>query len=106
MMMELKLENEFTVGSLPARSRDFKHEWGIVLGSGLGPFVDRLKIVESIPYTDIRGLPVSTVPGHAGRFALAELDKTRVIVAQGRVHLYEGHTAAQVTAGIRVMSAL
>jgi len=97
-------ENEF-VGGLPSVMADFNPEVGIVLGSGLGSFVDRAEIKDTISYEDLDGLPRSTVPGHAGQFVLATLGKTRLIIAQGRVHLYEGHAAPAVTAGIRCLAA-
>jgi purine-nucleoside phosphorylase len=49
-------------------------------------------------------LPRSAVPGHAGQFALDKIGQARVIFAQGRVHLYEGHSARDVTAGIRILA--
>jgi len=92
--------------SLPKAVRDFNPEWGIVLGSGIGSLVEEVDAILSVPYEEISGLPVSTVSGHAGRFVFGKLAGKRVIVAQGRVHLYEGCTAEEVTAGVRFMGAL
>lgn len=78
-------------------------EWAIVLGSGLGSFVERLEILAEVPYADIDGLPQSKVPGHAGRFVFGRLEGTTVLVAAGRVHLYEGWRPADVTAHVRWM---
>jgi purine-nucleoside phosphorylase len=78
-------------------------DWGIVLGSGLGSFVERLEILDSVPYSEIDGLPQSKVSGHAGRFVFGKLGGKVVLVAAGRVHLYEGWTAAEVTAHVRWM---
>jgi len=97
--------NEFTPESWPARVRDFAPEWALVLGSGLGPLVDSLVIAETVDYAEIPGLPRSKVAGHAGRFVFGYLGPTPVLAAQGRVHLYEGHSAAAVTAGIRLIAA-
>ncbi|NNE93625.1 MAG: purine-nucleoside phosphorylase, partial [Verrucomicrobiales bacterium] len=72
--------------------------------SGLGSFVDRIEAAESIPYSKIDGLPVSKVPGHEGRFVFGELNGTRLVIAQGRVHLYEGWTAPEIAAGVRCMA--
>lgn len=85
---------------------DYDPEWGIVLGSGLGGLVDALEIDAITPYSEVEGLPVSTVAGHAGRFVFGRLAGVRVVVAQGRVHLYEGRSAGEVTAGIRLMATL
>jgi purine-nucleoside phosphorylase len=86
---------------LPAALANFGAKTAIVLGSGLNAFADSLEIEETIPYSAVSGLPVSKVPGHAGAFALARIDSAPLLVARGRVHLYEGWTAAEVTAGIR-----
>jgi purine-nucleoside phosphorylase len=86
--------------------RGFQPRWGIVLGSGLGPFVDAIEVKESISFSEVRGLPESRVPGHAGRFLLAHIGSQRVLIAQGRVHLYEGRTAREVTAFVRLMAAV
>jgi len=77
---------------------------GIVLGSGLGSLVDSCEIKGSVSFAEIPGLPVSAVPGHAGRFVQAELGGVPLLIAQGRVHLYEGWTASQVTANVRLMA--
>lgn len=83
--------------------RELQPDWGIVLGSGLGSFVERLEILASVPYSEIEGLPQSKVPGHAGRFVFGRLSGKVVLVAAGRVHLYEGWSAAEVTAHVRWM---
>lgn len=90
---------------VPDSLKDYTPEIGIVLGSGLGSFADSLSIEHRIPYSEIEGLPGSTVPGHEGRFLLGTLAGKRLIVAQGRVHLYEGKSAQDVSAGIRLMAA-
>lgn len=73
---------------------------GIVLGSGLGPLADRVAVSKTVAFADA-GLPVFSVKGHAGRFLFGTLGGRQVIVMQGRVHLYEGHDAKAVTAGVR-----
>lgn len=77
----------------------------IVLGSGLNSFVDALTIGATIPYNTISGHPVSTVPGHQSQYAVGTLEGTPLIIAQGRVHLYEGWQASEVTTGIRLLHA-
>jgi len=91
---------------LPKAVRDFQPEWGIVLGSGLGRWVEEVDAILSLPYEEITGMPVSTAPGHAGRFVFGRLAGRRVLMAQGRVHLYEGRTAEEVTATVRFMENL
>lgn len=73
---------------------------GIVLGSGLGPLADAVVVEREVSFTDA-GLPVSTVPGHAGKFIFGGLEGTPVLLMKGRVHLYEGHPARAVASGVR-----
>jgi purine-nucleoside phosphorylase len=75
----------------------------IVLGSGLNAFADALDIEATVPYDAIAGLPGSAVPGHAGQFALARIHGHPLLLARGRVHLYEGWSAREVAAGVRLM---
>ena len=89
---------------------DLKPAVGIVLGSGLGAFADRLSRQAVVPYEEIPGFPISKVAGHAGRLVVGELAAPQgpVVLAtmQGRVHAYEGWPAAEVAFGARVLCAL
>ena len=53
---------------------DFVPRVALVLGSGLGDFADNIKVTAELPYGEIEEFPVSTVPGHAGRFIFGYLD--------------------------------
>jgi purine-nucleoside phosphorylase len=77
-----------------------------VLGSGLGAFAERLQRARSIACDAIDGLPRSGVAGHAGALVIGELDGARVLVQRGRVHLYEGRSAAEVTRAVRAFCKL
>jgi purine-nucleoside phosphorylase len=83
---------------------------GVVLGSGLGAFADRLRRQAVVPYEEIPAFPVSKVAGHAGRLVVGELETPAggVVVAtmQGRVHAYEGWPAEEVAFGARVLCGL
>jgi purine-nucleoside phosphorylase len=79
---------------------------GIVLGSGLGNFVQELSVEKEIPYDAIPHFPVSTVEGHQGRLIFGELSGKKVVIMAGRFHYYEGYTPDQVTFPIRVMKLL
>ena len=81
-------------------------EIGVVLGSGLGDYVESLENAKSIAYKDIPGFPVSTAPGHAGRWHCGTLHGKKVCMMQGRFHSYEGYEQWQVTMPIRVMKLL
>jgi purine-nucleoside phosphorylase len=81
-------------------------EIGIILGSGLGNFVQEIKVEEEIPYSNIPHFPVSTVAGHSGNLILGELNGKRVAAMAGRFHYYEGYTPQQVAYPVRVMKML
>lgn len=79
----------------------------VVLGSGLGAVVDAFDAELEVPYAEVPGLSAATVPGHAGRLVLVrDAAGRRLLFAQGRRHLYEGLTAAEVAAGVRVLHGL
>jgi purine-nucleoside phosphorylase len=86
------------------RVREYGARIAIVLGSGLNALVQNPARERTIAYSEIGGLPRSTVKGHFGCFVLHEIGGTRIVVAQGRVHLYEGHSAREVTAGVRFLA--
>ena len=79
---------------------------GLILGSGLGGYADRLDDPRGLSYSEIEGFPVSSVPGHAGRFVVGEHAGKTVVVMQGRFHYYEGYPAAILALGVRVMKSL
>ena len=76
---------------------------GLVLGSGLGTLAEGVASPDVIPYQEIPHFVQSTVPGHSGRLVLGQLAGIQVFMMQGRVHYYEGYSAAQITLPIRVM---
>jgi purine-nucleoside phosphorylase len=94
-----------TIHYIRARST-LKPKLGMVLGSGLGAFVDRLKIDVSIPFDEIPFFNPPTVEGHSGRLVLGSLDDLPIAVLQGRVHYYEGHSMAEVVYPIRTLAML
>ena len=63
---------------------DFVPKVALVLGSGLGDYADSIKIVTEIAYSDIEGFPVSTVPGHAGKFIFGYVGEVPVVCMKGR----------------------
>jgi purine-nucleoside phosphorylase len=98
------MTSEFS--DLPEALESFGARTAIVLGSGLNSFADTLEIEATIPYDQIPGLPASKVPGHAGAFALARIQGHPLILARGRVHLYEGWTAREITTAVRLLHRL
>jgi len=79
---------------------------GLILGSGLGGYADKLTNPTSIDYADIPHFPRSHVQGHAGKLVLGTRNGARCVAMQGRVHMYEGHDAATVAFPARVLIAL
>lgn len=85
---------------------DLVPEVAIILGTGLGALAKEIENPIRIPYNEIPGFPVSTVESHVGRLNLGTLAGKKVVVMEGRFHLYEGYSAQEVTMGVRVMRAL
>lgn len=79
---------------------------GLVLGSGLSLLAESIADASTIPYEHIPHFPASTVAGHAGRLLIGALAGQTVVAMQGRIHLYEGYTAEEITFPIRVMRRL
>ena len=84
----------------------FSPKIGIVLGTGLGNMADSLSHATSVPYSVLPDFPQSTVTSHHGQFVAGELAGVPVVLQQGRCHLYEGRTPAEVCMGVRVMAEL
>ena len=81
----------------------FKPRVALVLGSGLGGYAAEIDVEAAIPYGDIEGFPVSTVPGHQGRFVFGRVNNVPLVIMQGRVHYYEGYDMSDVVLPIRLM---
>jgi len=86
------------------RSRtDFVPEIALVLGSGLGDYARNMKVECEIEYSDIEGFPVSTAPGHDGKFIFGTIGSKKVVCMKGRVHYYEGYDISDVVLPTRLM---
>jgi purine-nucleoside phosphorylase len=79
---------------------------GIILGSGLGAFVDKMENKTIIPYNEIPYFKKVTVPGHDGKLVLGKVKGVEVVALQGRFHVYEGHEMEDVVFPLRVMAKL
>jgi purine-nucleoside phosphorylase len=78
---------------------------GMILGSGLGSFADRLQDKVKIPFGDIPGIPPSTIEGHAGNLVYGKSGDLEVLAMQGRIHFYDGHEMQRVAFPARVLVA-
>ena len=85
---------------------DFKPQIALILGSGLGDYAKKMDVVCEIPYKDIPGFPVSTAPGHDGRFIFGEVAGKKLVCMKGRVHYYEGYDISDVVLPTRLMRLL
>lgn len=79
---------------------------GIILGTGLGAFAQKIGDKVEIPYGEIPHMPQSTVESHAGQLVCGSLSGLKVVVMEGRFHFYEGYSMQEVTFPVRVMKAL
>ena len=91
---------------IKAQHPDFKPKIGIVLGSGLGGFVDHLERSVVIPYQKLPGFPQGAVHGHAGNLVLGTYAGIDVVGLQGRAHYYEGNHSDSVKTYVRTLQRL
>lgn len=81
----------------------FQPKVALVLGSGLGNYADSMEVKAEIGYSEIKDFPVSTVPGHAGKFIFGYVGEVPVVCMKGRVHYYEGYPISDVVLPTRLM---
>ena len=81
-------------------------EVGIILGTGLGQLVHHLAAPVEAHYNQIPFFPLATVEFHSGKLIFGTLGGKKVVVMQGRFHIYEGYDLLDVTYPIRVMHGL
>jgi xanthosine phosphorylase len=90
------LEQRFPCGVAPPRI-------GIVLGSGLGGVADAVGDAVEVGYDELPGFPTPGVEGHRGRAVLGLLGGVPVTLLQGRAHLYEGASPADLATPVRAL---
>ena len=81
-------------------------EVGIILGSGLGAYAESLADACVVPYAEIPHMPEAAVLGHAANLVVGSRRGKRIVVLQGRSHLYEGYAPDEVVFGVRLIGAL
>jgi len=81
-------------------------EIGIILGTGLGQLINELDIIKEVRYNHIPNFPTATVEFHKGKLIFGKLAGKKVVVMQGRFHLYEGYSLQDVTYPVRIMEQL
>jgi len=81
-------------------------EVGIILGTGLGKLIEEVEVLKEVSYNQIPNFPTATVEFHKGKLIFGILEGKKVVVMQGRFHLYEGYSLQDVTYPVRVMEKL
>lgn len=81
-------------------------EVGIILGTGLGQLIDEIEILKVASYNHIPNFPTATVEFHKGKLIYGILAGKKVVVMQGRFHVYEGYSLQDVTYPVRIMEKL
>lgn len=83
-----------------------KPKVGIVLGSGLGIYIDQIQNRMVIPYEEIPGFKRTSVEGHSGALIIGEVNGVTVAALQGRLHAYEGYAMEEIVLPVRTLAAL
>lgn len=83
-----------------------KPKIGIVLGSGLGIYIDQIQNKTIIPYQDIPHFKRTSVEGHSGALIIGEVHGVTVAALQGRLHAYEGYAGEEIVLPVRTLAAL
>jgi purine-nucleoside phosphorylase len=83
-----------------------KPEIGIILGTGLGQLIHEVEIIHEVSYNHIPNFPTATVEFHKGKLIFGVLEGKKVIIMQGRFHIYEGYSLQDVTYPVRIMEKL
>ncbi len=104
--MSNKHQIDENVEAIRQRFGDAFPKTALVLGSGLGPYGDSVSQDAVIPYTDIPHFPQPSVEGHAGRMIIGTVEGTPLVCLQGRMHLYEGHSAQELAIPVRTLKRL
>lgn len=87
--------------------KGFKNpEIGIILGTGLGQLTNEIEVISEVSYNHIPNFPTATVEFHKGKLIYGLLEGKKVVVMQGRFHVYEGYTLQDVTFPVRIMEKL
>lgn len=99
--------NQITESTAYLQGKGFDQpEIGIILGTGLGQLIDEIEIIAEASYNHIPNFPTATVEFHKGKLIYGILEDKKVVVMQGRFHVYEGYSLQDVTFPVRIMEKL
>ncbi|MBO6793494.1 MAG: purine-nucleoside phosphorylase [Balneolaceae bacterium] len=99
---QFRSKRDEAVNYLSQQIGDFKPEYLVILGTGLGQLAEEIDLTVSIDYDKIPHFPVSTVESHHGRLLFGHLGEKPVVAMQGRFHYYEGYTMQEIAFPVRV----
>lgn len=88
------------------KKTDFKPDYGVILGTGLGALADEIEVANEIDYKDIPHFPLSTIEFHSGKLIFGHLKGIPIVTMKGRFHFYEGYNMKEVTFPVRVLKIL
>ena len=103
---EFRQKRDNAVVFLKNNIGDFKPEYLLILGTGLGQLAEEIEVISAIEYCEIPHFPVSTVESHQGRLLFGHLGGKPVVAMQGRFHFYEGYTMQEIVFPVRVSRSL
>lgn len=91
---------------IEAKIGDFSPEIGIILGSGLGDFAEKIEEPIYVWFEEVPHMMTSTASNHVGRFVFGKIGDKSIMCMQGRLHGYEGYTPQQVAFPVWMMHRL
>lgn len=103
---EFRKKRDEAVSFLKSQIGDFRPEYLVILGTGLGQLAEEVELLHAIEYDNIPHFPVSTVESHHGRLLFGHLGGKPVVAMQGRFHYYEGYTMQEIVFPVRVARSL
>lgn len=103
---EFRKKRDESVSFLESQIGDFRPEYLVILGTGLGQLAEEVDLLHAIEYDNIPHFPVSTVESHHGRLLFGHLGGKPVVAMQGRFHYYEGYTMQEIVFPVRVARSL
>lgn len=103
---EFRSKRDAAVSFLESKIGDFRPEYLVILGTGLGQLAEEVDLTIAIEYDDIPHFPVSTVESHHGRLLFGHLGGKPIVAMQGRFHYYEGYSMQEIVFPVRVARSL
>ncbi|MCY4234181.1 MAG: purine-nucleoside phosphorylase [Bacteroidetes bacterium] len=103
---QIQLKNLADAVAMIRGISQLKPQIGLILGTGLGQLAEKIDVQHRIPYDQIPHFPVSTVESHGGELLIGTLEGVEVVCMKGRMHIYEGYSAREVTFPVRAMAGL